>query len=106
MPEHDTFNLLLEQEKIIGVATKLQNADEVTFLSMPPPNRHHDLILQIKKLRLDDPGPQAQGFVTNHGRWVDRVEAAKIARDAKQVMSRKRCDPQNELFSEDLYTNA
>lgn len=39
-----------------------------------------------------------QGFLTSRGRFVDRVEAAEIAKAAGQTTSEK-----GALFSEDLY---
>ena len=43
-------------------------------------------------------GSYVQGFITTNNRFVDRVEAASIAFDAKQIQS-----PTSVLFSEDLY---
>jgi hypothetical protein len=44
-------------------------------------------------------GNWPQGFMTTHGRFVDRKEALKIAIAAGQVKNSKH----NILFSEDLY---
>lgn len=49
-------------------------------------------------------GPQChrhQGFVTSEGRFVDRREALKIAREAAQIVAKT--EPANRLFSEDLW---
>ena len=92
-----------EPERITGVATRLDGLEDATYLALPPPYRHHDLIWRIKQLGLKDPGPHAQGFVTSWGRWVSREDACLIAKAVQQVSSPKRCDPQNQLFSEDLW---
>lgn len=46
----------------------------------------------------DSVGENVQGFITNTGRFVDRVEAAKIAFEAEQIKY-----PKDILYSEDLY---
>lgn len=43
---------------------------------------------------------EVQGFLTSTGRFVDRMVAAKIARDANQIEYTKRL---RSLMSEDLY---
>ena len=45
--------------------------------------------------------PEDQGFITNHGRFVDRLTAMKIAQAANQVVNPEPILP--ELFSENLY---
>ena len=47
------------------------------------------------------PHGEAQGFLTESGRFVGRVEALQIAIAAGQVEKGKTSNP-NELFSEDL----
>lgn len=41
-----------------------------------------------------------QGFITSHGRYVERPEAARIAFSSDQI---EKCTPA--LFSEDLWSN-
>ena len=48
--------------------------------------------------RKDLIGEYEQGFLTSENRFVDRAEAAKIALNAKQILS-----PTTVLYSEDLY---
>lgn len=43
-----------------------------------------------------------QGFLTSEGRFVDRVEAKKIAENAGQLKGKK-CGSTLKLYSEDLY---
>lgn len=45
-------------------------------------------------------GEHIQGFVTNKGRFVTRVQARKIAEKANQIISDSTF---NELYSEDIY---
>lgn len=71
-------------------------------------HRHADIIRTMVNLLgkrtcqfgEDCAGESEQGFVTNKNRFVDRVEAMKIARAANQVIS-DTTFPQ--LYSEDLY---
>jgi len=55
----------------------------------------------------DAVGEHEQGFLTNKNRFVDRNEAAKIARDANQLNDRvdwsKADFTKADLYSEDLY---
>lgn len=58
--------------------------------------RHADILHRFRGIVRTD--PDAQGFFTSLGRFVDRDEAYEIARNAGQVDFEKR-----QLFSEDLY---
>ena len=60
----------------------------------------HDM-LENKVCSRPYPGGSAQGFVTNQGRFVGRVEALQIAIEAGQVKGKT---GNSELFSEDLKT--
>lgn len=65
--------------------------------------RHHDIFQRFPdELSLS---PKAQGFYTSKGRFVDRREAFKIAREANQLPKDRIIDfPElNILCSEDLY---
>lgn len=64
--------------------------------------RHHSIFRTFNNppdYILADRNPRSQGFMTSMGRWVDRKEAAEIARRERQV----REDHSGILFSEDLY---
>ena len=64
--------------------------------------RHHNII-NLRYSLLNEPtrsDTSVQGFLTNQDRFVDRVEANKIAIEADQVYGNKIGD---ELISEDLY---
>lgn len=58
--------------------------------------RHNDILVRFGKSHLDI---SKQGFYTSYGRFVDREEALKIAKEAGQVKETN----SKRLFSEDLY---
>jgi len=71
--------------------------------SVPRPGRHHNVChmmvaagLPTEAMRL-----QNQGFVTGTGRFVDRYEAARIARAAGQIV--REPTPPDMLTSEDVW---
>lgn len=72
-------------------------------ISLPPPARHHTIIQTMDTL-MGINGikaiPETQGFVTDAGRFVNRVEAYYIAFKSGQIISETK-GPQ--LFSEDLW---
>ena len=64
--------------------------------------RHGDVISQLSattKLRMSEAGNSIQGFLTNHNRFVDRVEGAKIFIETGGELKHHK----TKLFSEDLY---
>jgi hypothetical protein len=64
-------------------------------------HRHHNVIRTIVALTGIKPVTGTQGFLTDAGTFVDRVEAARIALMSGQINKLKFSD--TELFSEDLY---
>lgn len=68
-----------------------------------PPRRHHHVIAEMAKRGYGPECMHNQGFVTDKGRFVDRWEARRIATLAGQIGETKKTNPQNELFSEDLW---
>jgi DNA repair protein RadA/Sms len=71
---------------------------------MPRPARHHDVLKMLYQAGLNDEGPShlnGQGFTTSRGRFVDREEAAQIARAASQLI--REPTPANMLTSEDVW---
>lgn len=70
--------------------------------SVDPPGRHHDVIRiyteGVGGQRRKYPQESPQGFLTIHGTFVDRAEAAKIAYLAGQI-----AQPKDSLYSEDLW---
>ena len=92
----------MSQERIACAAMKI-GAEVVA--SLPPPARHHSIIRALYDCTGDDRltavPPEAQGFLTNTGRFVGREEAFCIARDAGQIINKT--PPSDMLFSEDLW---
>ena len=86
-------------EKITGVAIR----NEGIIYSLPSPSRHHHVIRYMNRKGFGPEHMIDQGFVTDKGRFVDRKEAALHARVSLQVPEIKKTDPQDELFSEDLW---
>lgn len=66
-------------------------------LSLPKPNRHHHLVEWHAQMGGKGSGMR-QGFITSDGKFVNRIEAAKIAFASGQIDRPKRY-----LFSEDLW---
>jgi hypothetical protein len=66
-------------------------------MSLPPPNRHHDVIRHHVALT-GKYGSGRQGFITSTGAFVNRRKAAEIAYAAGQISR-----PKKMLFSEDLW---
>lgn len=87
-------------KRIVGVALDLGDG---TALTAPAPKRHHHLIHRAHNLGVADRGPDAQGFVTSDGFFVDRTDAYFIAKEAGQLVGRVKHGPPTYLFSEDLW---
>lgn len=92
-------------ERIIGVAAKHPDGGVYSLLA---PARHGQIIRLVEACYPEHRvNPIAgnlgctQGFVTDRFRFVDRIEARKIADDAGQTSARDR--HMSELFSEDLW---
>lgn len=60
--------------------------------------RHHDIFIRFKDEVSRN--PEDQGFYTSKGRFVDRYEACKIAKESGQI---EVDDEKTVLYSEDLY---
>lgn len=68
--------------------------------------RHFDQIMikQIETNNLFDTTEIIQGFIDQYGHFLDRKESLLIATHAKQInIRRPKSNPEDELFSEDLY---
>lgn len=82
--------------KIVGVAII---SPEGKIISMPAPNRHHNIIrFMANTLGFPTPIDGQQGFITEDGSFVDRVSAKYIASWYKQLLPR--ASKSDELFSE------
>lgn len=97
-------------ERIVAAAIRLSlptpHTDLVVNLltvSMPPPARHHHLIHPIAMATGIKTLPDDQGFLTNTGRYVGRMEALQIALASGQPMIDHPSRHATQLFSEDLW---
>jgi hypothetical protein len=71
--------------------------------SLPKPNRHHDVIrLIFDQTGSGISGTDVQGFLTDDGTFVNRVDALAIALRTNQVLNPSNVRA-NRLFSEDLW---
>lgn len=71
--------------------------------TLPKPLRHHDILNYMKGhgVSLEDRLLAKKGFVTNHGKFVTRHAAVRIAEEAGQLI--RKFSQTHGLFSEDLW---
>lgn len=87
-----------------------RNPDNITEGIVVLGHRHGDIIRNVYNLLglrsvesgENSVGEYVQGFLTNTNRFVDRIEAAKIALEQNQIKDLQRFNP-NYLYSEDIY---
>jgi hypothetical protein len=92
-------SLIRAQEKIAMAA--IRHPDGLIHTASKP-GRHHHVIRYMSELnRAGLPTTHDQGFVTTHGRYVDRREGLWIARAAGQII--RKTNPPTILFSEDVW---
>lgn len=84
-------------EKIILSAIKLN--DKSVVVELQPDSRHDNIIHYLAKSGFSTPIKGGQGFLTSRGRFVDRVEAKRVAIQSGQITESE--FPQ--LYSEDLW---
>lgn len=65
------------------------------------PYRHHHVLGVMRLRNVKNPQRATQGFVTSTGRFVDRIEARRIAHDAGQLLPT--ASKGDRLFTEDLW---
>jgi len=93
---------LHDDEVIAGVAI----IHKGYVVSLPGPNRHHHVMQLVADTVPENEWPvgNLQGFITSRGRYVDRIEARKIAIGSGQFMPEAGKEDQfRELYSEDLW---
>lgn len=90
----------MQVETIVSVALKTPNG---ILVSKEAPARHHDLLHGLAALGVgtETRVGSRQGFLTSTGRFVSREEGVAIARGADQIV--RKTQPENQLFSEDLW---
>lgn len=69
--------------------------------SVPRPGRHHDVFKAMTEREAAASRLEDQGFVTSTGRFVNRAEAADLARAANQLI--REPTPADTLTSEDVW---
>lgn len=74
-------------------------------ISLPPPARHHTILHSMELVMLFGVfvQPEQQGFLTNTGRFVNRVEGFYIAHKAEQMIAHTSSSKEPVLYSEDLW---
>lgn len=87
----------MQPERIAAAAVQIGDLT----ISKPPPHRHHHVMHEVASAFGWRVSPRDTGFVTSAGRYVDRIEAKRIARDAGQLLERAMGG--DELFSEDVW---
>ena len=77
--------------------------------TLPRPARHHHIVWVMNKIgeTLSDDHPvmiyrREQGFIDDKGTFFNRIDAAVIAKECKQLLNGKLLAPPR-LFSEDLW---
>lgn len=58
------------------ISAAIRDSDGVLWI-MTPPHRHHDIIRLMAKNKRSDISDQ--GFIDEHGNFLDRIQAAEIA---------------------------
>lgn len=96
---------------ILGVAIKVGEL----MVCLPKPNRHGDCIHHAVTVLKQKPPVSSrfdeQGFYTDEGLYLDRIEAAKYARSHNQILENRKhlkllthnSKQVEYLFSEDLW---
>lgn len=85
----------LKPVSVIAYNYKTSTKEQDDIYSIEIGRRHNDIMVRFGKKVLD---VNQQGFYTSYGRFVDRKEALKIAKDAGQTELENGI-----LYSEDLY---
>ncbi|MDR3392167.1 MAG: hypothetical protein P4L77_10595 [Sulfuriferula sp.] len=92
-----------EPETIRGVA----NHDiryGLIWYSRPPLRHHHFAQIQYEYgYRAWDRAESLQGFMTSHGRWLNRLDAMALAASNGQLKDRPGVIVQEKLYSENLW---
>lgn len=86
------------EEEIACVANRYK---DIGVLALPVPARHHHVMWTYLMIYGKHDNSCEQGFLTTKGRFVDRVEGLRIAKEADQIET-KHGNP-DMLFSEDMW---
>ena len=89
-----------EPERIVHTATMHRRTKRI--YSVAAPGRHHQVLSMMRQVGLvTNHGENIQGFISSRGRFLNRTEAAVVAKLANQLI--RKTAPESELFSEDLW---
>lgn len=90
-------------EKTVRITAAACRIGKTVAATLPPPARHHHIMLGLNRASkgLGLVAPDDQGFLTNTGRFVGRIEAWDIAKAADQIIGKTPCP--GTLYSEDLW---
>lgn len=91
--------MMRDKGRIKAAAIK-SRCGEIVY-TLPPPNRHHNIIKYMAEHGEPVPITGEQGFITEDGKFVRRRRAKMIARLAGQLL--ERADDSPLLFSEDVW---
>lgn len=98
----DRYHPLTTEPEKVDVAA-IRHPDGTIFI-VTRPGRHGDLIQHmagVNKAGLKN--TRDQGFVTTHGRYINRTEAAAIAVAQGQLLDMSKASHMTYLFSEDIF---
>lgn len=84
--------------QVVGVAIKAQDG---TIYSLPPPNRHHNIIRLMTEAGRSKLDMREQGFILSDHTYATREKAKIVAIAAKQLLPR--ASKSKELFSECIW---
>jgi hypothetical protein len=98
-PDADIMDMTCIQEKILGSA--IRHPDGMIYATGRNGRHHHCIHYMAKIGRAGLAVTHDQGFITTHGRYVDRVEGLRVAKAAQQLI--RKTNPTSILFSEDLW---
>lgn len=96
--EHAAIKARIESQEEIIVAAAIRSDGVIVMAERP--GRHGNCINWMHHKGLDH---RDQGFVTNRGRFVDRLEAGRIVEQSGQGSTRDLCN--GNLFSEDMWND-
>lgn len=99
---HAEDPMMMRRERIAGVAHRHPNG--FIYWATPPLRHHHlfnDHLAPLGLAGLVNTTPSRQGFITSHGRFVNREDGWTVAELASQIV--RVTGPKGELFSEDLW---
>lgn len=103
--EHQVIKARIEGqlELVVAAAIQVEVRGFTYNVSVERPGRHGEIIGLLHSLGLDHAN---QGFITNHGRFVDRQEAARIVHASEQGSTRDFGPGHpHSLFSEDMWND-